>query len=465
MSKSTKRYLVTYTDGSIETDAAVKLLGVTKTKLKDGVSFMESESVPSENDILHFESLGISSIELSETDANKLSSKDGVMAVEEDIEMYAINIAEDEAQYKELFMDTDEETDFEQDLEFDFEETDENGFKDGYSQALVDVFASLIGAKNNKDASGQSGPNFSMPIFPIRPILPPIFRNQPVPWNISQVKAPLAWRRGINGTGVKVAVLDTGIAKHPDLVISGGVSFIPGSSSYNDNHGHGTHCAGIIAARNNRIGVVGVAPNAKLYGVKVLSDSGSGSSSWIIAGMEWCVRNKMNVASMSLGGKSAPMTAYANAVKRCQDNGVTVVIASGNSYGSSFPWVCAPANSVLSRQPNASPIAVGAVDSRSNIAGFSSRGGRTSPWNQVWSAAPGVSVKSTYLRNGYRSMSGTSMACPHVAGLAALIVQRYPGISPANVKRRIATTSTDLGRRGYDQTYGYGLINCDRATR
>lgn len=429
---------------------------------------MEADNVPAKDDVLHFENLGISTIELSADEAAKLSQKEEVLAVEEDFEMFALRTNEsDEVQFDELFINSESE----------FPEppvSDDGVYKTGYNQALLDLFASILNANAQNGTQGNE-PLLSpiVPRFPLQPIYPIpfpklpdlIIRRQPIPWNISLVKAPTAWARGIDGAGVKVAILDTGITSHPDLQVAGGASFIPGSSSYNDLHGHGTHCAGIVAARNNFIGVVGVAPKASLYAVKVLGDNGSGNSSWIIAGMEWCIANGIKVASMSLGGTNDPSLAYANAVKRCQDHGVTVVIASGNSYGSSFPWVCAPANSVIAGQANASPIAVGAVDSQSAIAGFSSRGGRNSVWNQVTCVAPGVSVNSTHLSSAYRAMSGTSMACPHVAGLAALIIQRYPGITPANVKRRITTTSTDLGARGNDITYGFGLINCDLATR
>lgn len=462
MANEPKRYLITYADGSISTDQATSILGISKKKCKDGVEFMASESSPSKDDVLHFESLGITTIELSAEDAEKLSHNEGVLAVEEDVKMYALGDDEfDAQQFDELFMNSDDSFDY-------FGDDTSGSYEDGYDQALVDVFASLLKARRRQTGADTSfTPILPKPILPPLKPIPPIILPplQPIPWNINMVKAPISWSRKITGSGVKVAILDTGIAAHPDLVISGGACFIPGETSYNDKHGHGTHCAGIVAARNNFIGVVGVAPNASLYAVKVLSDSGSGSSSWIIAGMEWCVRNGMKVASMSLGGTSAPMVAYANAVKRCQDNGVTVVIASGNSYGTSFPWVCAPANSIITGQPNASPIAVGSVNSSAVIAGSSSRGGKTTPWNQVHCVAPGVSINSTYPGGGYRVMSGTSMACPHVAGLAALIIQRYPGITPANVKRRIATTATDLGPIGYDITYGFGLINCDLATR
>lgn len=444
MTNQTKRYLVTYTDGSISNEKATGLLGITKSKCIDGVSFMETDVTPTKDDVLHFENLGVTSIELTEKDSVNLAKQEGILAVEEDLEMFAFKSEMDEElQYSELFLN-----------EFDTLSEDQNdsegAFDEGYNKALLDLFSNLL-EKRKGQPIGQN----QQRVAPFA---------QPIPWNISLVKAPAAWARGINGSGINVAILDTGITSHPDLSIRGGVSFIPGSASFNDLHGHGTHCAGIVAARNNNIGVVGVAPNANLYAVKVLNDQGSGQTSWIIAGMEWCVRNRIKVASMSLGGKSGPMTAYATAVKRCQDNGVTVVVASGNSFGSAFPWVCAPANSVITGQVNASPIAVGAVDRACRIAPFSSRGGQSSPWNQVSCVAPGVAVNSTFKANGYISMSGTSMACPHVAGLAALIIQRYPGISPYNVKRRINQTCSDLGAVGYDLTFGFGLINCDRAT-
>ncbi|NBB76631.1 MAG: S8 family serine peptidase, partial [Bacteroidetes bacterium] len=190
----------------------------------------------------------------------------------------------------------------------------------------------------------------------------------------------------------------------------------------------------------------------------------SGSSSWVIAGMDWCVQNNMDVASMSLGSKSGPSVAYANAVKRCQENGVIVVVATGNSGRHSFPYVGSPANAYIRSDSNGSPIAVGAVHQNSNLASFSSRGTNHSEWNGVTVVAPGVAVNSTVLNDGYGKKSGTSMACPHVAGLAALLIEKYPGIDPINVARRITETATDLGGPGYDEENGYGLINCDLAT-
>ena len=169
-----------------------------------------------------------------------------------------------------------------------------------------------------------------------------------------------------------------------------------------DRHGHGTHCAGTIAATLNGQGVVGVAPAASLYGVKVLATGGSGNWSWLIAGLDWCIANGIHIASMSLGRDTAPV-----AVQTMCDlafaRGVLLVAAAGNSGGP----VGAPGK-------YGSVIAVSAIDSANALAPFSCRG------PEVELCAPGVDVLSTIPSNGYGRMSGTSMACPHVSGAAAL---------------------------------------------
>lgn len=286
-------------------------------------------------------------------------------------------------------------------------------------------------------------------------------------WNMKMINAPQAWKKGYNGKGVSIAILDTGIATHPDLRIMGGISMVPGIASYNDDDGHGTHCAGIAAGRGVDK-VFGVAPEASLYAVKVLKKDPDGKSrgdtTWIIAGMAWCVENEMDVASMSLGGSSDPSEAYAVAVKACQNAGVTVVCASGNSYETIFPYVNAPANSIYPGLAIASPIAVGSVDSNEVIAASSSRGAKPGvPWNQVGVVAPGVAIYSTYLNNGYATMSGTSMACPHVSGLAALLRQKDPEIDAMQVKATIFSTAKELGGGPGTPAYGFGLIDCQKA--
>ena len=491
--------MVTYADGNIVAEKAIEVLGVAKTRYKDGVALMETEAEPATNDVLHFENLGVSRLSLSAQEAKNIAGKPEILAVEEDVDVFALyddytegDIDDPEDILTHLGQNTSDDGEFDEDM---------------FPEELMTEGKSLVGKKHFKDRVGRfvNYPTQSytkkMIIrnalidlskrlsvyavgkrqrFSAREILPLVHASlnkqipnnitveqkfQAIPWNISMVQAPNAWRRKIDGRGVKVAVLDTGIARHLDLTICGGASFVPGVSDYDDDKGHGTHCAGIIAAKNNGQGVVGVAPNAMLYAVKVLNSRGKGEFSTVIAGLEWCIRHKMNVASMSLGASEAPLVSMATIIRRCQDNGMTVVVAAGNSYGTSFPWVEAPANSFMQGVPNASPIAVGAVDRNGRIADFSSRGTCVSESNPVTCVAPGYSVQSTFLNNSYVRMSGTSMACPHVAGLAALIIQRYPGITPAQVKRLITNTSIDLGVVDNDETFGFGLINCDEATR
>lgn len=459
--KKGKRYLVTYADPDTNTSKASSILGITKSNVKDGVAFMESDAILSEKDILHFENVGISSLELTDEQHSDLAKKKEILAVEEDFDVHILELTQIEEQEENINSTLILQND-----------SDEVAFDEGYHSALLDMFSSMLhlGSRPSGLSNGNGHQSSTYPIKykPLRPVLPfPIIElpKQPVPWNISMIKAPMAWNRGLKGNGVKVAILDTGIAAHPDLTIEGGVSFISGVTSYNDGHSHGTHCAGIVGARNNYYGVVGVAPLCKLYAVKVLSDTGSGPTSGVIAGMDWCIANGIQVASMSLGSSSPPSVAYASAVKRCQDRGITIVAATGNSgFNSSFPYVGAPANSYRRDTSKASPIAVGSVDQNGIIAGSSSRGGAHSEWNQVTVVAPGVAIKSTVLNNSYQNKSGTSMATPHVAGLAALIYEKYPGISPVNVERRITSSATDLGDPGFDVNHGYGLINCDKAT-
>ena len=154
---------------------------------------------------------------------------------------------------------------------------------------------------------------------------------QPLQWGVAKINAPAVWAGGNKGTGIKVAVLDTGIdTSHPDLRVVGGATFVSGTSSYNDDNGHGTHCAGIIAALDNNIGVVGVAPEASLYAVKVLDKTGSGSISNIISGIEWCITNRIQVISMSIGSSSSSSALKAECDK-AYNAGIVLVAAAGNN--------------------------------------------------------------------------------------------------------------------------------------
>ncbi len=252
--------------------------------------------------------------------------------------------------------------------------------------------------------------------------------GQETPWGIARVKAPAAWATS-RGKGVKLVVIDTGIdMTHPELsgIIKGGWNAISTSSTFNDDNGHGTHCSGTIAAKDDDQGVVGVAPQIDLYGVKVLDENGSGTFDDVIAGMLWAVENKMEVASMSLGA-SQGNKALEDAVEAMRKGGVILLAAAGNS-GASVGYPAA--------YPGA--IAVAASDSKDKLASFSSRG------PQVAVIAPGVNVKSTYMGGGYDTLSGTSMATPHVAGLTALYVATHKGATPEQARAALAAASTKL---------------------
>ena len=526
-SKKNKRFLVTYADHEVSRASAVKLLGVNKARMKEGVSFMSGNRVALEDNILHFESIGVSVLALTSEDAKQLATRKGILAVEEDMKMHAFDIkpeGTDTAYKPEAYINQEEMEKFEgtlkalegarvksnlcqkgasietvEPLETQDEDTivgnkevpeaeflpfnhesflgksnliadsplddkrqvpsQEGGFADGYKKAMMDIFSTMLDANVKKDTSKSfdSSAASADGLASVKALSPSY-----IPWNIKMVKAHRAWARGYDGYRVKVAVLDTGIDyDHKDLCVYGGVDF-SGSESYMDYNGHGTHCAGIIAAREHRKRIVGVAPRAKLYAVKVLDDKGYGNTSDIIAGMEWCVNNGIQVACMSLGGAHAPSVAYRNAISRCQLNGVLVVAAAGNSANSDFSWVCAPANSAQAKTWSTSPIAVGAVDRRKQIAYFSSGAQKCLPWNPVGCVAPGVNVKSTYLDSEYVEMSGTSMACSHVAGLAALLCQRWNSRDVYKIKKQLLLGTFHSHAYPPSTYMGFGLINCDR---
>jgi subtilisin family serine protease len=287
----------------------------------------------------------------------------------------------------------------------------------------------------------------------------PVPVAQAVPWGVLRILAPVVW--GVTtGDPVKVGIIDTGIdVSHPDLSgnLKGGVSCVAYASKYTDDNGHGTHVAGIVAAVDNGYGVVGVAPQADLYAIKVLDRRGSGYLSDIIRGMDWAVVNGMHVVNMSLGTNTYS-AAFALAAERMARAGVVQVAAAGNDgpgadtvdYPGAFPHV----------------LAVGATASNDVIASFSSRGA------QVAVAAPGVSIHSTYKNGAYATLSGTSMAASHVTGTVALVLTRSVGTwdvdgdgrwDPDELGTCLRRTSLDRGPTGSDTAYGAGLVRVDKA--
>ncbi|QPC47770.1 S8 family peptidase [Mangrovibacillus cuniculi] len=263
-------------------------------------------------------------------------------------------------------------------------------------------------------------------------------------WGITRLNPQPFWLKGVTGKGIKVAVLDTGVENHEDLVVKGGTSFIPSMESYADDHGHGTHVAGIIGARNNSIGIVGVAPDADIYSVKVLNKQGVGYLSDVIRGIDWSIENEIDIINLSLSAKESSV-ALLEAVKRAEDNNILIMAAAGNQGDSVADSIGYPAKLD-------SVIAVGATNELDRRASFSSVG----PSLKI--VAPGNDILSTYKDNTYKSLNGTSMATPFVAGTAALLLQENPSLLAKEMRELLYTEALDLGEKGVDHTTGYGLL-------
>ncbi|MFY9217969.1 MAG: S8 family peptidase [Tepidanaerobacteraceae bacterium] len=269
--------------------------------------------------------------------------------------------------------------------------------------------------------------------------------SQNIPWGVRKIEAPDVWKR-CQGEGIKVGIIDTGIdLTHPDLKgnIKETYSVVDGISADDDN-GHGTHVAGIIAALDNDIGVVGVAPKAEIYSVKAFDKKGRGTVSDIIDALQWCVENKVHVINMSFGiGTNS--RALKRAIGAAHRHKIIMVAAAGNSGAR---------DSVLYPAKYPEVIAVAASDSKDQAADFSSRG------PEVNIIAPGVDVSSTYINEEYKNLSGTSMACPHVVGACALLMS-ISGTKAESVKKAILSTAKDIGLP--EETQGVGLVNVSAA--
>ena len=273
-------------------------------------------------------------------------------------------------------------------------------------------------------------------------------------WGVQRIGSEFAHTGGYGGAGVKVAVLDSGIDyNHPDLNdnYQGGWDFVNNDDDPMDDNGHGTHVAGTIAAEDNGVGVVGVAPHAKLYALKVLNASGSGSFSGIIAAVQWCVENGIHVTNNSYGSSSYPGSIVRDAYDNADALGLVMVASAGNSGNSS-----GTGDNVGYPAAFDSVIAVAATTSGEVRASYSSTG----PAVEI--AAPGSGIYSTTRGGGYGNKSGTSMASPHMAGAAAVLIGGGLTLND-DVRLVLAMTSVDLGASGVDPWYGYGRVDLAEA--
>ncbi len=342
---------------------------------------------------------------------------------------------------------------------------------------------------------------------PVAPGLDPgMDEGDEIAWGVADVHAPEVWALGYNGTGVLVGMIDTGVNyNHLDLtdhMWDGGIQYPNHGYDFynNDNNpmddatsGHGTHTAGSVASDGTAGSQCGVAPNATIMAIKVLGASGSGPSSAVLAGLNFSVDQGCDVFNMSLGitggGSTSDKATYRTACNNALAAGVIASISAGNSgqQQGTYPIpnnVGTPGNVP---PPWPSPyqtltggqscvVGVGSTTSSHSISSSSSRGPVTwanvSPWNDYAYnpgmgllkpdvSAPGSNIKSCSRTNisGYTTMSGTSMAAPHVTGAIALILSKNPAMTPRQLDSLLETTALDLGTTGKDNTFGAGLIN------
>ena len=279
---------------------------------------------------------------------------------------------------------------------------------------------------------------------------------QILPWGVDRIDAEEVWRRN-EGEGINVAVIDTGVdPDHPDLManIEGKYSAIPPNiHTVDDRYGHGTHVAGTIAAISNEIGVVGVGPKIDLWivkasagGILLLKDLLESYDFVINTWFDDDPNNNIQVVSMSYGGGySAP---EAEMLQKAWDIGIILVAAAGNEggaviYPAALPFV----------------IAVSAMNIDDQITGWSNSG------PEIDLAAPGSGITSTYLRGGYATWSGTSMATPHVSASAALAIASHPRMTSQEIVQLLFDKAEDLGDSGFDCLFGHGLVDAQAVGR
>ena len=273
-------------------------------------------------------------------------------------------------------------------------------------------------------------------------------------WGVARIGSGTVHSSGVTGAGVRVAVFDSGLEyTHFELAhaFAGGWDFVNDDDDPADDNGHGTHVSGTIAAADDDQWVVGVAPGVQLFGIKILDATGQGDFSDVIAGLEWAVDHGVQVTNHSYGSSSDPGTLVAQAFANSATAGLVHVAAAGNTGNCrgtgnniGFP---ARYNHVM---------AVGATDQLDNRACFSSTG----PTLEL--AAPGTPIVSSYLNDDIAYGQGTSMASPHVAGAAALLMSAGV-LNAAQVRTLLTSTAIDLGDSGRDKLYGFGLVNVPAA--
>ncbi len=279
--------------------------------------------------------------------------------------------------------------------------------------------------------------------------------SQRIDWGLRQLNVPSTWSV-TKGEGITAMVIDTGHPVHPDI----GDNAIKGKNCISgepieDENGHQLHCTGIINAKDNETGMVGVAPEAKCISVKALAKNGSGTYYGLAEALDYAIEMKPDVVSMSLGGP-APSSVLHDRIKTLYEMNIPVVCAAGNSGDGGVNYPAAFDET----------IAVAAYDRWGKIANFSSKG------EKVEWAAPGVNIYSTFLNNGYASLSGTSMACPFITGVICLMLAKHKKQEAetgkndcktvAQIREHLLKYTKDKGEAGKDNSWGYGVIDVEK---
>ncbi|SFJ94393.1 Subtilase family protein [Marinilactibacillus piezotolerans] len=268
-------------------------------------------------------------------------------------------------------------------------------------------------------------------------------------WNNNSVGSFDAWDEGLTGKDIKIAVIDTGFYDHGDIEYAGGFSVFDddhplGADPWtNDHDGHGTHVAGILGA-SQQSPAHGIAPDALIYGVKVYHQSLGTKTSYmdLSSGIDWAIRNNMDIINISSGFPNHDST-VSKSIDVAVDAGILVVAANGNSTSRTSPDYPAAYENV---------IGVSNINSNKELA-FDSI-----PAGLEGFSAPGQAIYGLSNSGGYENRSGTSQATPHVSGVAALLMQKYPNASSSTIKAMLQSNAWDLGDPGQDKRYGYGLV-------
>lgn len=298
-------------------------------------------------------------------------------------------------------------------------------------------------------------PVFTLPPYKVVNVVSTL--SQTKGWGITQCNIPNTWTV-TKGQGETALIIDTGFTNHKDLVGAMDEArsrCFTDDNNIHDKQGHSSHCAGIVGARNNDMGMVGVAPESTIITAKALGDNGQGQFDWIVAALKYAKEIKPSVVSMSLGAPVGTQALH-DAIKDLYKMNIPVIAAAGNegTAGMGYPAM----------YPET--IAIGAFDKNGNIAGFSSIGER------VDFASPGVDIYSTYLNNTYCNMSGTSMATPFMTGVVLLLLAKHRAqeqLTGENdcrtveqIRDHLRKYAIDKGYVGKDNQFGYGIIDVEK---